>query len=907
VERLASGGVGAVAEILHGASPPVPLAASRGEVVETPQQLADMLDYVEGVKAIGLDLEHARHQSYRGLTCLIQVSDGARDFVLDPLALWDDLAGDGPLARRLRGVLADPGVLKVLHGGNNDVQWLQRDFLVFLVNVLDTEKLAGGVGVQRRSLQALLARYYGVETDKAWQVADWTRRPLSPAAVEYARIDAHFLVGLAGKLLAEGAGATAEAPVEAAHLAGLLRGSRVEGAVVQSQRMAAAVYQKPEASAQLSSESARLLQKARECSQLHSKLGLGTSWVAPKKGARRGPVAHSRGGDALEDVVVALAAWRDGVARAVDEPGQAVLSDESVVALAMSPPPLWDRPRFVRTMLEFVDRHWWVFNVKRLNGKLQKVQGGESVASGIPAPPTRAARGPAARRAVIAGLESAAAAVLGGRTPYAPSDLVAECLSRVAGAFSPAPKPPAGPVPPAWSTRRTEVALARGLEREVARALREAKEGSGRLLALKRELAVGAAATGAGNAAKKRRKDDPEFMARMHLKFGAKKQVYENCRMLAMDGQLLCFTDRKKLEWYVHKGLAVRVQEDPPTIRLTFQHQTADQARGADAFYSASKANQCVGCGATRNYLRFRVIPSCYRRQFPVGLKSHRSHDVVLLCMACHEVAHKASEKLKRQLADEYGVPMGPSGGAGAGDGGDGVARGPAAGAPEVGGGRGSGSERPRGTDSEPGAEPGGSGEGGPRGSGRLAPYIVRRMTLALEEHRHKMPARRVEEIEDVIRGYLGREKGTPLTQADFGEAALAGLGRDKRRRELARQLGVRTSELPRHAAGGQAGREGGQWWHGKRLVERIVGEQGEAGLETLSVRFRECLVAALQPQHLPAAWSTEHLAAREYGERSVFHGGPPPEGPGGARTSRSELSELAEACRASSVWEALG
>lgn len=34
-----------------------------------------------------------------------------------------------------------------------------------------------------------------------------------------------------------------------------------------------------------------------------------------------------------------------------------------------------------------------------------------------------------------------------------------------------------------------------------------------------------------------------------------------------------------------------------------------------------------------------RALPR--RRFFPIHLKSHRSHDVVLVCLACHQVAHK--------------------------------------------------------------------------------------------------------------------------------------------------------------------------------------------------------------------------------------------------------------------------
>ncbi|KAL9296969.1 hypothetical protein ACSQ67_022865 [Phaseolus vulgaris] len=39
-------------------------------------------------------------------------------------------------------------------------------------------------------------------------------------------------------------------------------------------------------------------------------------------------------------------------------------------------------------------------------------------------------------------------------------------------------------------------------------------------------------------------------------------------------------------------------------------------------------------------------------------LKCHRSHDIVLLCVDCHEVAHAAAEKYKRKIAVEFGIPL---------------------------------------------------------------------------------------------------------------------------------------------------------------------------------------------------------------------------------------------------------
>lgn len=47
----------------------------------------------------------------------------------------------------------------------------------------------------------------------------------------------------------------------------------------------------------------------------------------------------------------------------------------------------------------------------------------------------------------------------------------------------------------------------------------------------------------------------PEKQAAIIKKFASKGAVYENCVMLSQDGELLCHCDRRKLEWWVHRGI----------------------------------------------------------------------------------------------------------------------------------------------------------------------------------------------------------------------------------------------------------------------------------------------------------------------------------------------------------------
>ena len=66
-----------------------------------------------------------------GFTCLIQISTRSADYIVDTLSLRSEL-------HKLNIVTTDPNICKVFHGGQSDVNWLQKDFGVYLVNCFDT-------------------------------------------------------------------------------------------------------------------------------------------------------------------------------------------------------------------------------------------------------------------------------------------------------------------------------------------------------------------------------------------------------------------------------------------------------------------------------------------------------------------------------------------------------------------------------------------------------------------------------------------------------------------------------------------------------------------------------------------------------------------------------------------------
>eukprot|EP00892_Ulva_mutabilis_P001711 jgi/Ulvmu1/11540/UM078_0030.1 len=173
-------------------TPALPFDSSTFTYVDSTAALAEMADNLSSVREFAVDLEHS-DRSFLGFTCLMQVSTRARDYVVDTLALRSHIGA------ALAAPFADVQVLKVLHGADRDIEWLQKDFGLFVVNMLDTGQAAAVVGLPR-GLAKLLHHFCQVTTNKKLQMADWRRRPLPDAMLRYARMDTHYLLYIADML-----------------------------------------------------------------------------------------------------------------------------------------------------------------------------------------------------------------------------------------------------------------------------------------------------------------------------------------------------------------------------------------------------------------------------------------------------------------------------------------------------------------------------------------------------------------------------------------------------------------------------------------------------------------------------------------------------------------------------------
>ncbi|WKX93809.1 hypothetical protein Q1695_011238 [Nippostrongylus brasiliensis] len=156
-------------------------------MVKTKEDLELLRDTLNKCKEFAVDLEHHDFRSYLGITCLLQISTRTEDFIIDPFPLWNEM-------HILNEPFTDPAILKVFHGSEHDIEWLQRDFGIYVVNMFDTGRAMRLLDMQKFNLRFLVHHYCDVLLDKKFQLADWRERPLDEEMINYARGDTHYLL-----------------------------------------------------------------------------------------------------------------------------------------------------------------------------------------------------------------------------------------------------------------------------------------------------------------------------------------------------------------------------------------------------------------------------------------------------------------------------------------------------------------------------------------------------------------------------------------------------------------------------------------------------------------------------------------------------------------------------------------
>jgi ribonuclease D len=170
-------------------------AADQPIMVESANQLRQAVkDWLE-CEIIGIDTEFVRERTWRADLGLVQLSDGKRVWLVDPLKT-------GPL-QSLSTLFEASNMVKILHAPSEDLDVLLYTTGAVPEPLFDTQIACAMLG------QSLQMGYHktvewllNITVDKGETRSNWCKRPLRPAQLHYAALDVCLLPMMQRELLA---------------------------------------------------------------------------------------------------------------------------------------------------------------------------------------------------------------------------------------------------------------------------------------------------------------------------------------------------------------------------------------------------------------------------------------------------------------------------------------------------------------------------------------------------------------------------------------------------------------------------------------------------------------------------------------------------------------------------------
>jgi ribonuclease D len=247
--------------------------------IDTPAALDALCAELKGQPWIAVDTEFMRERTYYPELCLVQVATDDAVACIDTLAL-------SSLAPLLE-VLLDTATVKVFHAARQDLEIFFHLAGKVPHPVFDTQVAARFLGLpDQAGYGAVVQSLLGITLDKSHARTDWARRPLPPAALEYAADDVRHLRTLYHRMQSE-----------------LAARGRAGWADPELKALVDEKLYRPDPEG---------------------------AWNRIRGIQRLKPKAMT--------AAKALAAWRERVAMAENRPRQWILKDEAIMDLALHPP-----------------------------------------------------------------------------------------------------------------------------------------------------------------------------------------------------------------------------------------------------------------------------------------------------------------------------------------------------------------------------------------------------------------------------------------------------------------------------------------------------------------------------------------------------------------------------------------
>ena len=158
--------------------------------IDRSEELEALARTLESQPAIGLDTEFLRERTFFPKLCLLQLRAAGRIWCVDTLRIESLDA--------LMPVLTAPHVRKLIHAARQDLEAIYLSARQVVSPVFDTQIAAACIGMKPQVGYAELVKtLLDVTIPKGQTRTDWSKRPLTPAQLEYAADDVLYLDAIA--------------------------------------------------------------------------------------------------------------------------------------------------------------------------------------------------------------------------------------------------------------------------------------------------------------------------------------------------------------------------------------------------------------------------------------------------------------------------------------------------------------------------------------------------------------------------------------------------------------------------------------------------------------------------------------------------------------------------------------
>lgn len=166
--------------------------------IRTDAELRGYLDRLRerGVRELAIDFEGEFNlHVYGERLCLLQIAHAEEEAVVDPFTTSTEA---------IRELLEDHEIRKITYDSSSDRLLLAKSRGLRMVSIQDLRPAVDMLEFPKRDLGSVLETALGRRSQgskKRFQQYNWTRRPLDPAAVEYALRDVQHLAALRDELI----------------------------------------------------------------------------------------------------------------------------------------------------------------------------------------------------------------------------------------------------------------------------------------------------------------------------------------------------------------------------------------------------------------------------------------------------------------------------------------------------------------------------------------------------------------------------------------------------------------------------------------------------------------------------------------------------------------------------------